>query len=122
MMEFLTGLWPLVWHYSAAALLIAVCLVGAWFTPTGKGWFVGAAAVVLVGLGGYTLGVSNESRRCSAQLSELYKEVDDLGAKARANAEASIPPVAAEPVAPPTLVERVLKHKRKKSDPRDRAD
>jgi hypothetical protein len=116
-MEFLIGLWPMLWHFSAGAILISACLLGAWFSPIAKAQFIWAAVCVALGLGAYTWGVENEKARCSVQLSELFKDVENEGTKIRQEAEVSIPPL---PVARPATATVVRKHG-KPLDAKDRA-
>lgn len=146
MMHFLTGLWPLVWHITTGMALLLGCGAVWWFMPAWRQQAVIAAVAIGVGLGGYGMGVSNEEARCSLRMSELFKEVEDEGRKAREAAERAVPAVVVdelretvtpprEPVYPPHVdpvyrpgpvvpvprpAERVRKPKRD-TDPYDKA-
>lgn len=137
MLHFLTGLWPLVWHITTGTALLLGCGAVWWFMPAWRQQAVIAAVAIGVGLGGYGMGVSNEEARCSLRMSELFKEVEDEGRKAREAAERAVPAVVADPVeapitpSPPVYapgpsvpvphpVERVRKPKRD-TDPYDKA-
>lgn len=108
MLHFLTGLWPLVWHITTGTALLLGCGAVWWFMPVWRQQAVIAAVAIGVGLGGYGMGVSNEEARCSLRMSELFKEVEDEGRKAREAAERAVPVVEADPIGAPPPSEPVL--------------
>lgn len=82
------GLWPLVWHFGLAGILIAVCGAGVYFAPTIKSklWFVAIGAIIgggaLLILAGVTLG----EKRVRAQWDAANAAAIERGNQAHDNA------------------------------------
>jgi len=85
----LAGLWPLIWKYSTAALVIAaLAALAALFAPLRRA-ALAALALAVLGTVAYSVGVRDEHQRMqakwdAAQLAEIAKGASDRAAARRA--------------------------------------
>lgn len=80
------GLWPLVWHFGLAGILISGFLAAAYFSPIFKKDFIWAAVVVAVFSVAVSIGVSLGEKRIQAQWDEARASTIEDAKKARAGA------------------------------------
>jgi hypothetical protein len=80
------GLWPLVWHFGIAGLLVVGFLAAAYFSPVFKKDFIWAAAVVAVFAVAVALGVHLGEKRVHAQWDAARAAAFENGKQARADA------------------------------------
>ncbi len=80
------GLWPLVWHFGLAGLLIAVFLAAAYFSPILKKDFIWAAVVVAVFSVAVAIGVNLGEKRIQAQWDAARANTIENAKQARAGA------------------------------------
>lgn len=90
-MEFFTGLWPIVEHFGIGGIGVAAGVAFWFFSPIGKKIGLIVAVVAGVVTGAYGLGVSDGEHRVQAQWTATENDVNQQGAKARANAEQEVP-------------------------------
>jgi hypothetical protein len=82
----LAGIWTLLASYGIGAVLIAICLAGAFFSPLWKKDFLWAAAVIAILMFSFTIGVSQGERRVQAQWDLARSAAVKQGKEARAGA------------------------------------
>lgn len=92
MLDFLhvsfAGLWPLVWHFGLAGLLLAVCGAGVYFAPTIKSklWFVAIGAIIATFSVAVAIGASLGEKRVRAQWDAANTAAIERGNQAHDNA------------------------------------
>lgn len=79
----LAGLGHLVLHFGIGAVLIALCIFGAIYSPVGKKDFIYAAFCVALALTFWLVGVKDEKRRVAAQEHVVQINVDKAVAKTK---------------------------------------
>lgn len=92
---FKTGLWPLIWHYSLAAIIVGGCLAyviltPARLTPTLKKWLLGLAGIVTYGTVMYGVGVNNGEGTIRAEWTKALQNEINNGTQDRKGADAYI--------------------------------
>jgi hypothetical protein len=92
------GLWPLVWHFGLAGVLITGCAAGIYFAPTIKSklWFVAIGGFILLFSIGVATGVSLGENRVRSQWNTALESEAENGEQARTDAVDAVGPVSAD--------------------------
>jgi hypothetical protein len=91
------GLWPLVWHFGLAGLMIAGCAAGVYFAPTIKSklWFVAIGAIIITFSIAVAIGVTLGENRVRSQWNAALANETENGEQARTDAVDTVGPVSA---------------------------
>jgi hypothetical protein len=79
---FLAGLWPLIWHMSAATLAMIACAAVAWFSPGLRNIAIYAGVTIFLTTTAYVVGVTDEKRRWDATIAVDKTQANKAGTAA----------------------------------------